>query len=537
MSLFSFLREPGAGVLFDYAVYHITALVSLLGPVSRVGGLSRNPHKIYENVVLDSHEYGEKIINVNESRVSAVVMLQNGISGTAHFDNNSIMADQSYFAVYGTKGILYLTDPNTFGGNVRLLTNPISPLEKAETSTLWNFLKYSENERGIGPSDLVEAFETRRKPRASKEMAYHVLEVLDSMRKGGEIGEFIDIKSTFEKPAPMQFSEVPITNIGHTSFCAKNMQKMLDFYCDVLDMQRKFTLTTQHLESLNEKVEGRTSSKEKDYVKPVIKPWIEYLILADRQYIEFFHDLGETRKSFSNRDNYYGYQKVNFEVDDIDVIKKILVSSDVEIVQDIHKVVDGALEIVVHDPDGNEVQFTQYTNEGLIPLTEKTEHNVYSNVKFTTQVAYSVRDAVNMRNFYTRGLGLKLVKTLKYSDLIAHLEKVNSSHKTVELLKIPNDERWIDFIEVAPHQYIELFYNNEASKLEERDLSGYYNYQHLCLEVSGIFKAKEAIINNGLVLDTDISFGPDGALQLWIVDPDGNRIELMQYTDKSLHLR
>ncbi len=40
LSLFASLRQPGAGILFDYGVYYITALVSLLGPVSRgvVGG-------------------------------------------------------------------------------------------------------------------------------------------------------------------------------------------------------------------------------------------------------------------------------------------------------------------------------------------------------------------------------------------------------------------------------------------------------------------------------------------------------------------
>lgn len=67
-------------------------------------------------------------------------------------------------------------------------------------------------------------------------------------------------------------------------------------------------------------------------------------------------------------------------------------------------------------------------------------------------------------------------------------------------------------------------------------MSGYYNYQHLCLEVSDINEAKEAVMKNGIKLDKDIDLGPDGAYQLWVVDPDGNRIELMQYTEKSKQL-
>jgi 4-hydroxyphenylpyruvate dioxygenase-like putative hemolysin len=37
-------------------------------------------------------------------------------------------------------------------------------------------------------------------------------------------------------------------------------------------------------------------------------------------------------------------------------------------------------------------------------------------------------------------------------------------------------------------------------KKEKRNLGGYYNYQHLCLEVSDIYKAKEAIMKNGIKL-------------------------------------
>jgi hypothetical protein len=43
-------------------------------------------------------------------------------------------------------------------------------------------------------------------------------------------------------------------------------------------------------------------------------------------------------------------------------------------------------------------------------------------------------------------------------------------------------------------------------------------------------------MKNGIKLDKDIDLGPDGTYQLWIVDPDGNRIELMQYTEKSKQL-
>lgn len=39
LSAYAFLREPGGGIVCDYGVYYVTALVSLLGPVKRVGSI------------------------------------------------------------------------------------------------------------------------------------------------------------------------------------------------------------------------------------------------------------------------------------------------------------------------------------------------------------------------------------------------------------------------------------------------------------------------------------------------------------------
>ena len=52
----------------------------------------------------------------NESQVNAVLQFENGVTGTFHIDADSVMEDQAYFTIYGTKGILMLTDPNQFGG-------------------------------------------------------------------------------------------------------------------------------------------------------------------------------------------------------------------------------------------------------------------------------------------------------------------------------------------------------------------------------------------------------------------------------------
>jgi lactoylglutathione lyase len=61
-------------------------------------------------------------------------------------------------------------------------------------------------------------------------------------------------------------------------------------------------------------------------------------------------------------------------------------------------------------------------------------------------------------------------------------------------------------------------------------------YKHLCLEVIGLDDYKKLLEERG-VLVSDISLGMDHARQAWIADPDGNAIELMEYSHQSLQLQ
>ena len=47
---------------------------------------------------------GQLIDTPNESEISAVVELKSGVCGTAHVNNDSVLEDQHFFAIYGTDG-------------------------------------------------------------------------------------------------------------------------------------------------------------------------------------------------------------------------------------------------------------------------------------------------------------------------------------------------------------------------------------------------------------------------------------------------
>jgi lactoylglutathione lyase len=162
-------------------------------------------------------------------------------------------------------------------------------------------------------------------------------------------------------------------------------------------------------------------------------------------------------------------------------------------------------------------------------------HRVCSRVNYTTQVAFWVNDEQNMLPFYTRGLGMKKVATLSFADLAKTMEHAgNLTDEQLRGLRMMGNKPWIDYIEVAPHQYIELFYSAQKTLEESQDLQFSYGFQHICIEVSDIQESWKAVTANGITPDTEINLGADGAYQFWITDPDGNRLEFMEYGPDAL---
>ena len=246
--------------------------------------------------------------------------------------------------------------------------------------------------------------------------------------------------------------------------------------------------------------------------------------------MEFFYDLGNPYGNSIKYEEYYGFKKVNYEVDDIQSMYERVTNAGIEVKEEIHPTADGSVEFSVLDPDGNEIQFTQYTEHTLIPISSDQKRESFSNVRYTTQIALNVEDEVNMMNFYTRGLGLKKVFTLTYGIIAQYMEEVgNTDIQTITSLKMMGNIPCIDYIEVAPHQFIEFLYCMGQHKKEQRDRSKIYGYQHFCLEVPNIKEAWEAVVYNGIHPDTEIALGTEGAYQFWITDPDGNKLELMEY--------
>lgn len=92
------------------------------------------------------------------------------------------------------------------------------------------------------------------------------------------------------------------------------------------------------------------------------------------------------------------------------------------------------------------------------------------------------------------------------------------------------------FIELAPGQYLELFPKADG-QLEHEKLDTRLGYSHFALMVDDIYKAREELIAAGVEIDVEPNKGQSETWQMWIHDPDGNKFEIMQYTEKSLQYK
>jgi len=195
---FPFTAKPGGGIGFDVGIYYITALLSILGPVQEVSGVVRtlNPEK--HDYVLE--RFGEPIHVECENLMAGTLQFACGIVGNLLFDSNSIfiLPEKPAVVLHGTMGIMYMADPNQFGGEVKVILKGNNEPVVMQQSHAFN-----KEFRGLGVAEMAWSLRMGRKNRANKEMAYHALEVLSGLVKSSKMKANQMMQSTFEKTPPI----------------------------------------------------------------------------------------------------------------------------------------------------------------------------------------------------------------------------------------------------------------------------------------------------------------------------------------------
>ena len=192
----AFFYARGAGPLFDVGPYHVTAAVSLLGPVARVVGAARMLTST--RTIATGPRVGEQFGVDVETTVHALLEHESGpiVSLVTSFDapGRAIVP----LELCGTEGTLYGLDPNEFGGTLSVRRGT----DEVESVPLLVGLP-DDDARGIGLDDMARAIAIDRPHRATGELALHVLEVMHAVLTSATAGVRVTVSSRVDRPAPL----------------------------------------------------------------------------------------------------------------------------------------------------------------------------------------------------------------------------------------------------------------------------------------------------------------------------------------------
>jgi lactoylglutathione lyase/glyoxylase I family protein len=127
----------------------------------------------------------------------------------------------------------------------------------------------------------------------------------------------------------------------------------------------------------------------------------------------------------------------------------------------------------------------------------------------------------------------KVIKKIAHACIFAHdLEATEKFYKDVlgieVVFRFMKAGKLIGYyLDAGDATHIEVFHKAEAAFAETNAIN------HICLEVTNMDEAVAQVRANG-VAALDKKLGIDSTWQSWLTDPNGVKIELFEYTDKSL---
>ncbi|ROP64791.1 Gfo/Idh/MocA family protein [Curtobacterium sp. ZW137] len=200
----AFYYQPGGGPLLDMGPYYLTSLVAFFGPVVRVSGSATRSARA--RTVGSGPDAGAAIPVDVDTHVVAILEHEGGVVSTVTVSFEVWATRSPLFEVYGTAGTLAVPDPNAFSETASIAT--------ADDRT-WRELPvragYADAGRGYGLADMAHAIATDRPHRASGDLAYHVLEVMEAVATAAREHTVVPVTSRPERAATAPLDARPDT--------------------------------------------------------------------------------------------------------------------------------------------------------------------------------------------------------------------------------------------------------------------------------------------------------------------------------------
>lgn len=199
-----FFYQPGAGPLFDMGPYYLTTMINLLGPVQSVTASAAISFP--ERIATSEHHFGKTIQVTTPTHVNGILQFEGGAVGTITTSFDVWACRLPNIEVYGSEGTLSIPDPNTFGGPVR-----IKRAGAEDWSEVPLAFGYSDQSRGLGVADMASAIRSGRTHRASGALAFHVLDIMQSLYDASQARAYVDLSSQTPRPEPLPMGLLPGT--------------------------------------------------------------------------------------------------------------------------------------------------------------------------------------------------------------------------------------------------------------------------------------------------------------------------------------
>lgn len=189
-----FLFAPGAGPLFDIGPYYLTTMVQLLGPIAKVEAAGHRA--CAQRVIGAGPDAGTTFPVEVDTHVSVLTTFRSGVVGTSVYSFDSAVSRQA-FEISGAHGTMEVP-VSGFDGPTRLLRGP-GPEASWETIAPPG----ESRDRGVGVLEMARAIRAGRPPRASGQLAFHVLDVLLAIEESAASGQPVPVTSTAGPVPPL----------------------------------------------------------------------------------------------------------------------------------------------------------------------------------------------------------------------------------------------------------------------------------------------------------------------------------------------
>jgi predicted dehydrogenase len=198
----AFYYAKGGGPMLDMGPYYITALVNLIGPVARVSGSATRARS--ERLITSEPLNGTMIPVEVATHVAGTLEFVSGATVSIAMSFDVPKHRHKPIELYGTEGSLIVPDPNRFFGTIELAKTGKDWVEQPTEHPY-----AGGNYRIIGVADMAHAIRSGRPHRASGELAFHVLEVMEAFQVSSDRGAHVTIQSRPERPAMLPTSLQP----------------------------------------------------------------------------------------------------------------------------------------------------------------------------------------------------------------------------------------------------------------------------------------------------------------------------------------